>query len=125
MVIAALMSASSAVQIKSSPGSQAIIDSAVHDVLKIASGKEPFEGPVITTTGVYHAPYPVPVPVHHPVPVPVDRPVPVAVDRPVPVPVPVHIVAPAYAPPSGAPNSKVIKAIAASNEAQAMKKVEE
>ena len=78
-------------------------------MLKIASGKEPFEYPTFTASNT----------VHHVVP----KPVPVAVPRPVAVPVAVPVYAKALAPSSGAPNSKVIKAVAASNEAKAMKKV--
>ena len=47
------------------------------------------------------------------------------VAHPVAVPYGVPVYASAPAPSSGAPNSKVIKAVAASNEAKAMKKVNE
>ena len=84
-------------------------------MLKIASDKSPFEYPYATASNTVHhvIPHPVAVPVPHPVAVPVA----------VPYGVPVYASAPA--PSSGAPNSKVIKAVAASNEAKAMKKVSE
>ena len=88
-------------------------------MLKIASDKSPFEYPYATASNTVHhlIPHPVAVPVPHPVAVPVAHPV------AVPYAVPVYASAPA--PSSGAPNSKVIKAVAASNEAKAMKKVSE
>ena len=87
--------------------------------MKIASDKSPFEAPVLSASSTVHhvVPAPVAVPVKVPVAVPVVKPV------AVPYGVPVYASAPA--PSAGAPNSKVIKAVAASNEAKAMKKVNE
>ena len=113
-VIAALVCSASAIKGDGegvSAGAQDIIDDAVGDVLKIASGKAPFEYPTVSSSSVVHhvvgSPYAVPIPVAHPVAVPYGVPV----------------VVPPVAPSSGAPNSKVIKAVAAANEAKAMKKV--
>ena len=74
--------------------------------MRITGASAPFHPAVVS-------PFAVPVP--HPVAVPVPH--------PVAVPVPVY--QEAIAPSTGAPNSKVLKAIAASNEARAMKKVKE
>ena len=77
-VIAALCASVSAIREEDggiSYGSQNIIDSAVSDVLKIASGKAPFEYPVTTSSSTVHhivpSPYAVSVPYPVAVPIPV------------------------------------------------------
>ena len=134
IAICLLLTSGSAVQLEKSAeqkhiseGTQATIDKAVSDVLKIASSTS---APAPYAYGGYSAgmPYPVPVPrvakvatthtvhhVHHQAPAKV-----VYVPKPVPV-----YVKPATPPPAKAPNSSVMKAIADANQATAMDHVTE
>ena len=125
LTFAALIGSISAINVRGDGEAQGIIDDAVSDVLKIASAKAPFEYPLVSSTHTVHHVVPQPVAVPHQYPVAVPHTVPVAVPHPVAVPYGVPVYADAPAPSSGAPNSKVIKAVAASNEAKAMKKVTE
>lgn len=144
MKFALLILSAQALQLKGdgiSPASQAIIDGAVDDVLKITAAPSPWDYNVHhhhvnhhhhhhTTNHVHHHHnHAVPVPVPGPTRVITNErntPVPYKVETPVPYPVqvPVEVLPPAPVP-AKAPHSSVMRAIADANEASAAAKVKE